>query len=89
MLANVLNSKRAVQASVQIVRTFVRLRELLASNTELARKMGALEKKYDRQFSAVFDAIRQLLAPPEKSKNKIGFQLEEPSVSSVVGRRKR
>jgi len=59
MLANVLNSPKAVQVSVQIVRTYVRLREMLASNTELARKLDALEKKYDQQFRIVFEAIRR------------------------------
>jgi phage regulator Rha-like protein len=58
MLANVLNSERAAQTSVQVVRAFVRLREMLASNAELARKLEMLEKKYDRQFKIVFDTIR-------------------------------
>ena len=71
MLANVLNSPRAVQVSLQIVRTFVRLRQLLASNAELARKLEALEKKYDQQLKVVFDVIRQLLQPPEKPKRSI------------------
>jgi len=61
MLANVLNSERAAQTSVQVVRVFVRLRQMLASNTELARKLAALEQKYDAQFKVVFDAIRQLI----------------------------
>ena len=63
MAANVLNSKTAVQASVQVVRAFIRLRQMLASNAELARKLGELESKYDAQFSVVFDAIRQLMTP--------------------------
>jgi phage regulator Rha-like protein len=67
MLANVLNSQRAVQVSLQIVRTFVRLRQLLASNVELARKLEALEKKYDEQFKVVFEVIRQLLIPLDES----------------------
>lgn len=74
MLANVLNSPTAVQASIQVVRAFVRLRELLASHAELARKLQTLEKKYDAQFKAVFDAIRQLMIPPEPPKRgRIGF----------------
>jgi len=77
MLANVLNSKRAVQVSVQIVRTFVRLRELLESNIKLARKLEAMEKLYDQQFKIVFEAIRQLLSHPEKPKRQIGFHVEE------------
>ena len=63
MLATVLNSERAVQANIQIMRTFVRLRQMLASNAELAHKLAAIEKKYDAQFKVVFDAIRQLMAP--------------------------
>jgi hypothetical protein len=77
MLASVLNSPAAVQASIQVVRAFVKLRQMLASNAELARKLNALEKKYDSQFKIVFDAIRQLMTPPEKPKKKIGFRRDE------------
>ncbi len=73
MLASVLNSPTAVAASIEVVKAFVRLRQMLASNEELARKLDALEKKYDAQFKMVFDAIRQLMAPPEKEKRRIGF----------------
>lgn len=73
MAANVLNSERAVQASVAVVRAFVRLRQMLASNAELARKFEELEKKYDAQFKVVFDAIRQLMTPPETKRKQIGF----------------
>lgn len=76
MLATVLNSERAIQVNIEIMRTFVRLRQMLASNAELARKLNALEKKYDAQFKIVFDAIRELMTPPEKPKQKIGFQRE-------------
>jgi hypothetical protein len=76
MLANVLNSERAAQTSVQVVRAFVRLRQLLSSNTELARKLEALENKYDRQFKAVFDAIRQLMSPPKEKRREIGFHVK-------------
>jgi len=76
MLANVLNSERAVQTSVQVVRAFVKLRQLLASNAELARKLAALEQKYDAQFKVVFDAIRQLMSPPAKPKREIGFHVK-------------
>ena len=65
MLSSVLRSKRAVLVNVEIMRAFVRLRQILASNAELARKLEALEKKYDAQFKVVFDAIRQLMAPPQ------------------------
>ena len=74
MAANVLNSERAVWASVEVVRAFVHLRQLLASNKELARKLNELEKKYDRQFKIVFDAIRQLMTPPQPKRRQIGFQ---------------
>ncbi len=77
MLATVLNSPVAVAASIQVVRAFVRLRQMLASNAELARKLEALEKKYDAQFKVVFDAIRQLMTPPETKKKKIGFRRED------------
>ena len=76
MLANVLNSERAAQTSVQVVRVFVRLRQMLASNAELARKLAALEQKYDAQFKVVFDAIRQLMSPPAKPKREIGFHVK-------------
>jgi hypothetical protein len=74
MVASVLNSARAVEMSVFVVRAFVRLRQMLASNVELARKLVALEKKYDAQFKVVFDAIRELMTPPQpKKKRPIGF----------------
>jgi hypothetical protein len=59
------------------MRAFVRLRQMLASNAELARKLDALEKKYDAQFKVVFEAIRQLMKPPEPNKRKIGFLVKE------------
>jgi len=74
MLSSVLNSERAVQVNIAIMRTFVKLRQMLASNAELARKLAAMEKKYDSQFKMVFDAIRELMRPPEPKKQKIGFQ---------------
>ncbi|MGH9962768.1 MAG: ORF6N domain-containing protein, partial [Pyrinomonadaceae bacterium] len=73
MAANVLNSKRAVAASVQVVRAFVRLRQILASHADLAQKLQELEKKYDAQFKVVFNAIRQLMTPPEPKRKQIGF----------------
>ncbi len=77
MLASVLNSPIAVAASIEVVKAFVRLRQMLASNAELARKLDVLEKKYDAQFKVVFDAIRQLMAPPQKQKRQIGFRVEK------------
>ena len=73
MLSSVLRSPRAVQVNIAIMRTFVRLREMLLSNAELARKLAALENKYDAQFKVVFDAIRELMLPPEPAKKRIGF----------------
>jgi leucyl aminopeptidase len=73
MAANILRSQRAVEMSVFVVRAFVRLRQLLASNAELARKLNVLEKKYDAQFKVVFDAIRQLMEPPKTKRRRIGF----------------
>jgi hypothetical protein len=77
MLSSVLNSRRAIQVNIEIMRAFVRLRQMLASNAQLARKLADLEKKYDTQFKVVFDAIRQLMTPPEPKKRKIGFLVEE------------
>ncbi|HCN78866.1 MAG TPA: DNA-binding protein [Verrucomicrobiales bacterium] len=74
MLSSVLRSDRAVQVNIAIVRAFVRLRQMLSTNAELARKLEAMEKKYDGQFKVVFDALRQLMAPPPAgSKKEIGF----------------
>ncbi|MBI5659212.1 MAG: ORF6N domain-containing protein [Nitrosomonadales bacterium] len=74
MAASVLNSPRAVEASVQVVRAFVQLRQILASNAELSGKLAALEKKYDIKFRAVFEAIRELMTPSDpKKKRPIGF----------------
>jgi len=77
MLSSVLRSKRAVEVNIEIMRTFVRLRQLLAANAEPARKLEALEKNYDAQFKVVFDAIRQLMKPPEPKKITIGFIVSE------------
>ena len=69
--------KRAIEVNIAIMRTFVRLREMLASHSELARKLAALESKYDEQFAVVFEAIRQLMVPPATSRRKIGFKAKE------------
>ncbi|MGH8015578.1 MAG: hypothetical protein ACREBV_05260, partial [Candidatus Zixiibacteriota bacterium] len=74
MLSSVLRSKRAVKVNIEIMRTFVKLREMLASNAQLSRKLDALEKKYDAQFRVVFDAIRELMALPASKKREIGFK---------------
>lgn len=74
MLSSVLHSDRAIHVNIEIMRAFVRLRKMIASNADLARKLAALEKKYDAQFKVVFDAIRELMKPPEpKKKRSIGF----------------
>jgi len=77
MAATVLNSKQAVAMSVYVVRAFVKLREMLTTHKDLAKKLEEMEKKYDSQFKVVFDAIRQLMTPPETKKRKIGFRREE------------
>ncbi len=74
MLSSVLNSERAVQVNIAIMRAFVRLREMVGSNKELAAKLDALEKKYDGQFRVVFQAIRKLMQPPPSTTSRrIGF----------------
>ena len=77
MLSSVLRSPRAVQVNIEIMRAFVRLRELIATNRGLARRLDELEKRYDAQFKGVFDAIRQLMTPPAKERRSIGFRVEE------------
>jgi phage regulator Rha-like protein len=77
MLSSVLRSDRAVQVNIEIIRAFVRLRQMLASHAELARKLDALEKKYDTQFKAVFDAIRQLMKPPAPKRRGIGLRRDD------------
>ena len=73
MLSSVLRSGRAVRVNIEIMRAFVKLREMLAMHKDLARKLEALERKYDAQFKVVFDAIRQLMAPPQVKRRRIGF----------------
>jgi hypothetical protein len=73
MLSTVLRSRRAVLVNIEIMRTFVRLREFMAGNAELARKLADLEGRYDRQFKVVFDAIRELMQPPTRTRRPIGF----------------
>ena len=73
MLSSVLRSKRAILVNIEIMRAFVRLRQFLSTNAELARRLEALEKKYDAQFKVVFDAIRDLMAPIRPRSRPIGF----------------
>jgi len=74
MLSSVLRSRRAISVNIEIMRAFVKLRQRLASNSELSRRLDELESKYDRQFKVVFDAIRQLMSPPVHPRKQIGFR---------------
>ena len=74
MLSTVLNSERAILVNIEIMRAFVKLRQMLASNAELSRRFDELESKYDKQFRVVFDAIRQLMATPARNRKEIGFR---------------
>jgi hypothetical protein len=80
MLSSVLNSDRAIQVNIQIMRAFTKLREMLSTHEDLRRKVEAMERKYDRQFKVVFDAIKQLIDTESKPKRKIGFDVKEPKV---------
>lgn len=78
MLSSVLNSPRAIQVNIEIMRAFVRLRQMVTSNADLARKLNALERKYDGQFKVVFAAIRELTEPVvKKNSRRIGFRAEQ------------
>ena len=80
MLSSVLNSKRAIEVNIAIMRAFVQLRKTLDSHTELARKLADLEKRFeshDEQIQVIFEAIRQLMAPPDKKVKKIGYTVKE------------
>ena len=80
MLSSVLRSKRAIQVNVAIMRAFVKLREMLSTNKELAHKLSELEdhlKDHDEQIQTIFEAIRQLMTPPERPRKKIGFEVKE------------
>jgi hypothetical protein len=88
MLSSVLRSPRAVQVNVEIMRAFVRLRQLIAPHEDLARKIDALERKYDEQFRVVFDAIRQLMAPPaepedSQPKRQMGFHVRDEAETDI------
>lgn len=74
MLSSALNSERAVLVNIEIMRAFVKLRQMLASNSELSRRLDELESKYDRQFKVVFEAIRELMSPPVPARKQIGFR---------------
>ena len=78
MLSSVLNSSRAIEVNVEIMRAFVRIRHWLTTHEDLARKLRDLESKYDKRFQIVFEAIRKLMAPPEKERRPIGFCVDPP-----------
>ena len=75
MLSSILNSERAIQVNIQIMRTFTKLREMLIQHKDIKRKIEEMEKKYDSQFKIVFNAIKELMSPPEKQVRKIGFKI--------------
>jgi hypothetical protein len=92
MLSSVLHSPRAIPANIEIMCAFVRLRQILASHAELARKLATLERKYDAQFKIVFDAARRLMVPPAPKRRKIGFVSSDeriPSHGSATAARRR
>ena len=88
MLSSVLRSKRAVHVNIEIMRAFVRLRQILTAHKDLERKLVALENKYDEQFRMVFEAIRQLMRPPATERKKIGFEVNEPAATYRKGKSK-
>ena len=84
MLSSVLNSDRAIEVNILIIRAFVKLREMIASHKDLARRLDEMEKKNDSQFSVVFDAIRELMIPPMEDKRKIGFLTKESRATYIT-----
>ena len=89
MLSSVLRSKRAAQVNIEIMRAFVRLRQMLDAHKDLRRKLAALEKKYDDQFKIVSDAIAELMTPAERPRKKIGFDIKEASAKYSKGKRQK
>jgi hypothetical protein len=88
MLSSVLNSSRAIEVNILIMRAFVRLRGMISSHKELLRKLEDMEKKYDEQFQVVFEAIRQLMTPPDPPRKKIGFEAKEAAAPYGKGKSK-
>jgi hypothetical protein len=78
MLSTVLRSPRAIRVNIEIMRAFVRLRQLLRGHAALAKQVAQLERRYDGQFRVVFDALRELMTPPAKPRGRIGFRTDEP-----------
>ena len=85
MLSSVLNSKRAIQVNIQIMRTFTKLRGMIENHKDLKTKIEELEKKYDTQFQAVFEAIKHLIEPEVKPKRKVGFYVTDEEIKSMKG----
>ena len=88
MLSSVLNSKRAIDVNIAIIRTFVKLRQILESHVKLARKLADMEAKYDEQFQVVFDALNELMAPPQPKRKPIGFSVKESGPRYSARRKK-
>jgi len=86
MLSSVLRSKRAVHANIEIMRAFVRLRQFLSAHKELKQKLEEMEMKYDEQFQVVFEAIRQLMTPPDPPRKRIGFEAKEAAAPYGKGK---
>ncbi|MBN2419648.1 MAG: ORF6N domain-containing protein [Deltaproteobacteria bacterium] len=84
MLSSVLNSRRAIEVNILIMRAFVKIRQMVASHKDLVRKINEMENKYDHQFQLVFEAIKALMKEEEKPKRRIGFQVEEPKAKYKV-----
>ncbi len=87
MLSSVLASERAIDVNVSIMRAFVQLREMIASRKDLAAKLTELEKRYDAQFQSIFEAIRELMSPPEAPRRKMGFEVKERGASYLADRK--
>ena len=85
MLSSVLNSKRAINVNIQIMRTFTKLREMIEGNKDLRKKIEDMEKKYDKQFQIVFEAIKRLIEPELKPKRKVGFYVADEEIKSLKG----
>ena len=88
MLSGILNSDRAIEVNIAIMRTFVKLRRMLEAHETLARKLAEIEKKYDDQFRVVFEVLNELMTPPEPKREQIGFSVKERRALYRVGRRK-
>jgi hypothetical protein len=86
MLSSVLRSKRAVHVNIEIMRAFVRLRQFLSAHKELEQKLEEMEMKYDEQFQVVFEAIRQLMTPPDPPRKRIGFEAKEAAAPYGKGK---